>query len=336
MTAVPCPPSFEALVAAVMLPLSVVVPLFNEQDSVRPLVQQLLDAVRPLGLDFELVLVDDGSQDRTAAVLAELSEAVPELVAVLLRRNYGQSAAMAAGFDASRGAVIVTLDGDLQNDPADIPLLLAKINEGFDLVSGWRHQRKDAALSRLLPSKVANGLIANVTGVRLHDYGCSLKAYRREVVEDLNLYGELHRFLPALAFIEGARISEVKVNHHPRRYGSSKYGIDRTFRVLMDLLTVWFMKRFLTRPMHVFGFWGLTSMAVGLVISVYLLGEKLLANADIGNRPLLMVAVLTLIAGVQLFCFGLLAEVQMRTYHESQGRPIYRVRATLRGGRAEG
>jgi glycosyltransferase involved in cell wall biosynthesis len=319
-----------------MLPLSVVVPLFNEQDSVRPLVQQLLDAVRPLGLDFELVLVDDGSQDRTAAVLAELSEAVPELVAVLLRRNYGQTAAMAAGFDASRGAVIVTLDGDLQNDPADIPLLLAKINEGFDLVSGWRHQRKDAALSRLLPSKVANGLIANVTGVRLHDYGCSLKAYRREVVEDLNLYGELHRFLPALAFIEGARISEVKVNHHPRRYGSSKYGIDRTFRVLMDLLTVWFMKRFLTRPMHVFGFWGLTSMAVGLVISVYLLGEKLLANADIGNRPLLMVAVLTLIAGVQLFCFGLLAEVQMRTYHESQGRPIYRVRATLRGGRAEG
>jgi len=319
-----------------MLPLSVVVPLFNEQDSVRPLVQQLLDAVRPLGLDFELVLVDDGSQDRTAAVLAELSEAVPELVAVLLRRNYGQTAAMAAGFDASRGAVIVTLDGDLQNDPADIPLLLAKINEGFDLVSGWRHQRKDAALSRLLPSKVANGLIANVTGVRLHDYGCSLKAYRREVVEDLNLYGELHRFLPALAFIEGARISEVKVNHHPRRYGTSKYGIDRTFRVLMDLLTVWFMKRFLTRPMHVFGFWGLTSMAVGLVISVYLLGEKILANADIGNRPLLMVAVLTLIAGVQLFCFGLLAEVQMRTYHESQGRPIYRVRATLRGGRAEG
>lgn len=336
MTAVRCPPRFGALVAAVMLPLSVVVPLFNEQDSVRPLVQQLLDAVRPLGLDFELVLVDDGSQDRTAAVLAELSEAVPELVAVLLRRNYGQTAAMAAGFDASRGAVIVTLDGDLQNDPADIPLLLAKINEGFDLVSGWRHQRKDAALSRLLPSKVANGLIANVTGVRLHDYGCSLKAYRREVVEDLNLYGELHRFLPALAFIEGARISEVKVNHHPRRYGSSKYGIDRTFRVLMDLLTVWFMKRFLTRPMHVFGFWGLTSMAVGLVISVYLLGEKILANADIGNRPLLMVAVLTLIAGVQLFCFGLLAEVQMRTYHESQGRPIYRVRATLRGGRAEG
>ena len=318
-----------------MLALSVVVPLFNEQDSVRPLVQQLLAAVRPLGLTFELVLVDDGSKDRTAAVLSELSAAVPELVAVLLRRNYGQTAAMAAGFDASRGAVIVTLDGDLQNDPADIPLLLAQIDQGFDLVSGWRHQRQDAALSRLLPSKLANLLIAAVTGVQLHDYGCSLKAYRREVVEDLNLYGELHRFLPALAFIEGARISEVKVGHHPRRFGSSKYGIDRTFRVLMDLLTVWFMKRFLTRPMHVFGFWGLASMAVGLVISLYLLGEKIFANADIGSRPLLMVAVITLIAGVQLFCFGLLAEVQMRTYHESQGRPIYRVRATLRGGRAE-
>jgi glycosyltransferase involved in cell wall biosynthesis len=317
----------------VMLALSVVVPLFNEQDSLRPLVRQLLDTVRPLGVTFELVLVDDGSKDATATVLAELSEEIPELVAVLLRRNYGQTAAMAAGFDASSGDVIVTLDGDLQNDPADIPLLLAKIEEGYDLVSGWRHQRQDAAVSRLLPSKLANSLIASVTGVRLHDYGCSLKAYRREVVADMNLYGELHRFLPALAFIEGARISEVKVNHHPRRFGRSNYGIDRTFRVLMDLLTVWFMKRFLTRPMHVFGFWGLASIAVGLVISLYLLWEKLIANADIGNRPLLMVAVLALIAGVQLFCFGLLAELQMRTYHESQGRPIYRVRAALRGNR---
>jgi glycosyltransferase involved in cell wall biosynthesis len=317
----------------VMLALSVVVPLFNEQDSLRPLVRQLLDAVRPLGVPFELVLVDDGSKDATATLLAELSDEVPELVAVLLRRNYGQTAAMAAGFDASCGDVIVTLDGDLQNDPADIPLLLAKIEEGYDLVSGWRHQRQDAAISRLLPSKLANSLIASVTGVQLHDYGCSLKAYRREVVADMNLYGELHRFLPALAFIEGARISEVKVNHHPRRFGRSNYGIDRTFRVLMDLLTVWFMKRFLTRPMHVFGFWGLASIAVGVVISLYLLWEKLIANADIGNRPLLMVAVLALIAGVQLFCFGLLAELQMRTYHESQGRPIYRVRAALRGNR---
>ena len=314
--------------------LSVVVPLYNEEASVPLLVEKLLAALRPLERPFELVLVDDGSKDGTPAVLRHLTERVPELVAVLLRRNYGQTAAMAAGFDASGGGVIVTLDGDLQNDPADIPLLLARLEQDdLDLVSGWRQQRQDGALNRLLPSLVANRLIARVTGVRLHDYGCSLKAYRREVVSDMNLYGELHRFLPALAFIEGARIGEVRVSHQARLYGRSNYGIDRTFRVLMDLLTVWFMKRFLTRPMHVFGFWGLASIAVGVVISLYLLWEKLIANADIGNRPLLMVAVLALIAGVQLFCFGLLAELQMRTYHESQGRPIYRVRAALRGNR---
>jgi glycosyltransferase involved in cell wall biosynthesis len=311
--------------------LSVVVPLFNEAEGLPLLVEQLLAVLRPLGQSFELVLVDDGSRDETAAVLERLSGQVPELVAVLLRRNYGQSAAMAAGFDASRGEVIVTLDGDLQNDPADIPLLLERLEEGYDLVSGWRHQRQDAAVSRLLPSRIANRLIARVTGVRLHDYGCSLKAYRREVVADLNLYGELHRFLPALAFIEGARITEVKVNHHPRRFGSSNYGIDRTFRVLMDLLTVWFMKRFLTRPMHVFGFGGLVGMGLGLLVSLWLVAEKLLFGGDIGDRPLLLLATISFLAGIQLFCFGLLAELQMRTYHESQGRPIYRVRATLRG-----
>ncbi|MCP9824699.1 glycosyltransferase family 2 protein [Synechococcus sp. EJ6-Ellesmere] len=314
--------------------LSVVIPLFNEEESIGPLVEQVLASLRPLGRRFELVLVDDGSSDGTAARLEELAAATPELVAVLLRRNYGQTAAMAAGFDASHGAVIVTLDGDLQNDPADIPLLLDRLEQGYDLVSGWRHQRQDAALKRLLPSKIANRLIARVTGVRLHDYGCSLKAYRREVVADMNLYGELHRFLPALAFIEGARITEVKVNHHARRFGESKYGIDRTFRVLMDLLTVWFMKRFLTRPMHVFGFGGLACLAIGLVLGLVLLSEKIFLNADVGARPLLMVAVLAIVAGIQLFCFGLLAELQMRTYHESQGRPIYRVRATLRGSLA--
>ncbi len=311
--------------------LSVVVPLFNEAEGLPLLVEQLLAALRPLGQPFELVLVDDGSRDDTATVLEQLRGQVPELVAVLLRRNYGQSAAMAAGFDASRGEVVVTLDGDLQNDPADIPLLLSELERGYDLVSGWRHQRQDAAVSRLLPSRIANRLIARVTGVRLHDYGCSLKAYRREVVADLNLYGELHRFLPALAFIEGARISEVKVNHRPRRFGSSNYGIDRTFRVLMDLLTVWFMKRFLTRPMHVFGFGGLAAMGLGLLVSVWLVLEKLVLGVDIGDRPLLLLALISFLAGIQLFCFGLLAELQMRTYHESQGRPIYRVRATLRG-----
>ncbi|MCT0198547.1 glycosyltransferase family 2 protein [Synechococcus sp. CS-1325] len=315
--------------------LSVVIPLFNEHDSVHLLVEQVIAVLRPMGRRFELVLVDDGSSDGSDVILEQLARATPELVAVLLRRNYGQTAAMAAGFDASSGAVLITLDGDLQNDPADIPLLLERLEQGFDLVSGWRHQRQDAALQRLLPSKIANRLIARVTGVKLHDYGCSLKAYRREVVADLNLYGELHRFLPALAFIEGARISEVKVNHHPRRFGASKYGIDRTFRVLMDLLTVWFMKRFLTRPMHVFGFGGLASLSVGVVIGLILLSEKVFFDADIGNRPLLSVGVLAIVAGIQLFCFGLLAELQMRTYHESQGRPIYRVRATLRGSQSD-
>ena len=314
------------------LDLSVVVPLYNEEESLPYLVQQLTDALRPTGERFELVLVNDGSSDRTAEVLEQLSHEVPELVAVLLRKNYGQTAAMAAGFDVAQGDVIVSLDGDLQNDPADIPMLLAKLREGYDLVSGWRHQRQDAALQRKLPSRIANRLIGRVTGVKLHDYGCSLKAYRREVLSDMRLYGELHRFLPALAFIEGARITEVKVNHRARQYGSSKYGIDRTFRVLMDLLTVWFMKRFLTRPMYVFGFGGLIAMLGSLIASTYLLVVKLMGG-DIGNRPLLTLAVVLGLAGIQLFCFGLLGELLIRTYHESQGRPIYRIRETLRGGR---
>mgnify|MGYP001397265344 FL=1 len=315
------------------LDLSVVVPLYNEEESLPHLVQQLTDALRPSGERFELVLVNDGSSDRTAEVLEQLSHEVPELVAVLLRKNYGQTAAMAAGFDVAQGDVIVSLDGDLQNDPADIPMLLAKLREGYDLVSGWRHQRQDAALQRKLPSRIANRLIGRVTGVKLHDYGCSLKAYRREVLSDMRLYGELHRFLPALAFIEGARITEVKVNHRARQFGSSKYGIDRTFRVLMDLLTVWFMKRFLTRPMYVFGFGGLIAMLGSLLASSYLLVVKLMGG-DIGNRPLLTLAVVLGLAGIQLFCFGLLGELLIRTYHESQGRPIYRIRETLRGGRA--
>ena len=314
------------------LDLSVVVPLYNEEESLPHLVQQLTDALRPSAERFELVLVNDGSSDRTAEVLEQLSHGVPELVAVLLRKNYGQTAAMAAGFDVAQGDVIVSLDGDLQNDPADIAMLLAKLREGYDLVSGWRHQRQDAALQRKLPSRIANRLIGRVTGVKLHDYGCSLKAYRREVLSDMRLYGELHRFLPALAFIEGARITEVKVNHRARQYGSSKYGIDRTFRVLMDLLTVWFMKRFLTRPMYVFGFGGLIAMFGSLLASTYLLVVKLMGG-DIGNRPLLTLAVVLGLAGIQLFCFGLLGELLIRTYHESQGRPIYRIRETLRGGR---
>ncbi len=312
--------------------LSIVVPIYNEEESLPFLVNQLLEVLQPMEETFELVLVNDGSSDKSAEVIRKLSFDIPELVGVLLRKNYGQTAAMAAGFDISSGEIVVTLDGDLQNDPADIPLLVNKIRDGFDLVSGWRYRRQDAAISRKLPSKIANRLIGKVTGVRLNDYGCSLKAYRREVLTDMRLYGELHRFLPVLANIEGARITEIKVNHRARQFGSSKYGIDRTFRVLMDLLTVWFMNRFLTRPMYVFGFGGILAIIGSFITSFYLLIIKLLGE-DIGNRPLLIFALLLAVTGVQLFGFGLLGELQIRTYHESQNRPIYRIRDTFRGGR---
>ena len=314
------------------LELSVVVPIYNEQDSLPQLVDQILNALTITGKSFEIVLVNDGSRDKSADVLTELSSHNTELVCVMLRKNYGQTAAMAAGFDVAQGQIIVSLDGDLQNDPADIPILIDKLNEGYDLVSGWRFQRQDAAIRRKLPSRIANRLIGLVTGVRLHDYGCSLKAYRREVLADMKLYGELHRFLPVLANIEGAKITEVKVNHHSRKFGQSKYGIDRTFRVLMDLLTVWFMNRFLTRPMYVFGFGGILAIVCSFITSFYLLTIKLLGE-DIGNRPLLILALLLAVTGVQLFGFGLLGELQIRTYHESQNRPIYRIRDTFRGGR---
>ena len=312
--------------------LSIVVPIYNEEESLPFLVNQLLEVLQPMEETFELVLVNDGSSDNSAEVIRKLSFDIPELVGVLLRKNYGQTAAMAAGFDISSGEIVVTLDGDLQNDPADIPLLVNKIRDGFDLVSGWRYRRQDAAISRKLPSKIANRLIGKVTGVRLNDYGCSLKAYRKEVLTDMRLYGELHRFLPVPANIEGARITEVKVNHRARKFGSSKYGIDRTFRVLMDLLTVWFMNRFLTRPMYVFGFGGILAIIGSFITSFYLLIIKLLGE-DIGNRPLLILALLLAVTGVQLFGFGLLGELQIRTYHESQNRPIYRIRDTFRGGR---
>lgn len=312
--------------AEVVLDVSVVVPVYNEVESLPHLIEAIASSIQPSGLSYQIICVDDGSKDGSAELLQQLASSRDDLYAVILRRNYGQTAAMSAGFDRARGRAIVTLDGDLQNDPADIPLLLAKLNEGYDLVSGWRKNRQDNTISRLIPSKIANWLIGRVTGVTLHDYGCSLKAYKSELVADMNLYGELHRFLPALAFIEGARIAELPVRHHARRFGQSKYGIWRTFRVLMDLLTISFMKKFLTRPMHVFGLLGLSSMTLGTVLGIYLSFLKLAFGQSIGNRPLLILAVVLLLTGVQLFCFGLLAEVMMRTYHESQGKPIYRVR----------
>jgi len=309
--------------------VSVVVPIHNEVESLPHLLEAIASTLSATDLSYEIICVDDGSTDGSPRFLKEQAEIRNDLKAVILRRNYGQTAAMAAGFYYALGKAIVTLDADLQNDPADIPMLLAKLEEGYDLVNGWRKNRQDGALNRLLPSKIANWLIRRTTSVNIHDYGCSLKAYRAELVADMNLYGELHRFLPALAYIEGARITEMPVRHHARRFGRSKYGIWRTFRVLMDLLTILFMKKFLTRPMHVFGLWGLISMASGGAIGIYLTFVKFAFHQDIGDRPLLILAVLLLVTGVQLFCFGLLAELLMRTYHESQGRPIYRVREVV-------
>ena len=305
--------------------ISIIIPVFNEGESIGFLLDEVLNVMHNNNLNCELIVVNDGSQDSTSTVLDELIIKIKELTVISLRKNYGQTAAMAAGFDNSKGEIVITLDGDLQNDPNDIPKLVSNINEGYDLICGWRYDRKDKLINRRIPSKIANKLIAKVTGLNLHDYGCSLKAFKKEIIDDVKLYGELHRFLPVLANIEGAKIKEIKVNHRSRKYGSSKYGIDRTFRVLMDLLTVWFLTKFLTRPMYGFGFIGIISILVSLGITSYLLVIKFMGE-DIGNRPMLMFALILGIAGVQLFSFGLLSELLIRTYHESQKRPIYRVR----------
>ncbi|MEM0980602.1 MAG: glycosyltransferase family 2 protein [Cyanobacteria bacterium P01_H01_bin.58] len=322
--------SLDHIETAASLDISLVVPVYNEYESISQLLDVISSVMKTLDFTYEIICVDDGSSDGSGKLLKQFAESRQDLTAVLFRRNYGQTAAMAAGFDYARGDVIVTLDGDLQNDPADIPQLMNKLEEGYDLVSGWRKYRKDNQITRLLPSKLANWLIGRVTGVSLHDYGCSLKAYRTEVVRDMNLYGELHRFLPVLAFIEGARIAEIPVKHHARQFGKSKYGLGRTFRVVMDLMTVYFMKRFLTKPMHVFGLLGVLSMIAGICAGTYLTVLKFWTGQDIGDRPLLILAIVLFLTGIQLFSFGLLAELLMRTYHESQKRPIYRVRQVIR------
>ena len=305
--------------------ISVVVPVFNESESISHLIDEIIKVMNLNKLNYELIVINDGSKDSTLEVLENLISKFKQLIIINLRKNYGQTAAIAAGFDNAKGEIIITLDGDLQNDPSDIPKLIESINEGYDLICGWRFQRKDTLINRKIPSKIANKLIGIVTGIYLHDYGCSLKAFKKEVLEDIKLYGELHRFIPVLANIEGAKIKEIKVNHRSRKYGTSKYGIDRTFRVLMDLMTVWFMKKFLTRPMYVFGFIGIISIFSSLIISSYLIIIKLFGE-NIGTRPLLIFALILGLAGIQLFSFGLLGELLMRTYHESQNRPIYRIR----------
>lgn len=309
--------------------LSVVVPIYNEEESIPTLYDQLTAALATLDRPYEIIAVDDGSRDRSFALLSERAAQDPRLRVVRFRRNFGQTAAFAAGFDRARGTYIVTIDADLQNDPTDIPRLLDRAAEGYDVVSGWRANRQDPFLNRRLPSQIANGLISWATGVRLHDYGCSLKVYRADVVKNINLYGELHRFIPAIASWQGVAVTEMPVNHHARRYGSSKYGIGRTTRVLLDLITVRFLLSYSTRPMQVFGAFGLLAMLGGTLISLYLVALKLLYNLSIGDRPLLLLGVLLIIVGVQFIGFGLMGELIMRTYYETQHKPIYVVREEI-------
>ena len=308
------------------LALSIVIPLYNEEESIPSLYTRLTAALEEYGRPFEAIIIDDGSSDRSFELLADIARKDTRYKIIRLRRNFGQTAAFSAGFDAARGDVIITMDADLQNDPADIPLLMSKIEEGYDIVSGWRKDRQDRWLDRKLPSMMANRLISNVTDVKLHDYGCSLKAYRTEVLRHVHLYGELHRFIPALASQVGATVTEVPVNHRSRQYGSSKYGISRTVRVMLDLINVWFLGTYSTRPIHVFGTLGLSSMAFGVLIGLYLSFIKIFLGESIGNRPLLLLAVLLVVIGVQLVTMGLLGEMITRTYYESQNKPIYVVR----------
>ena len=275
--------------------------------------------------------MDDGSTDGSFEVLKRLHQGDERLKVIRFRRNFGQTAAFAAGFDRSQGQVVITMDADLQNDPADIPLLLEKVVEGYDVVSGWRLPRQDPFLTRRLPSMMANWLISQVTRVRLHDYGCSLKAYRREVVKNVQLYGELHRFIPAIANWTGVSVAEVPVRHYPRRFGKSKYGLSRTARVLLDLLTVRFLLSYSTRPIHIFGGLGLISFVAGISLGGYLSYVKFVLGEKIGDRPLLLLAILLMVMGVQLISMGLLGELVVRTYYETLDKPIYAVREVLDG-----
>jgi len=309
--------------------LSVVIPLYNEAENVEPLYSELTAALAEAGHTYEIIVVDDGSRDDSFARLKALHERDPRWRIIRFRRNFGQTAGFSAGFAAAHGEIIITSDADLQNDPRDIPKLLAKMDEGYDIVSGWRVNRKEPFLSRRLPSMMANRMISGVTGVALHDYGCSLKAYRAEVVKNVRLYGELHRFIPAVASWMGVTVAEVPVNDRSRRFGRSKYGIGRTFRVLLDLITVRFMLGYATRPLQVFGRLGLASAGLGVLFGLYLTYVKLFLGQNIGSRPLLLLAVLLVILGVQMISMGLIAEMVMRVYHEAQDKPIYVIREQL-------
>ncbi|MGH7814453.1 MAG: glycosyltransferase family 2 protein [Candidatus Binataceae bacterium] len=310
--------------------LSVVIPFFNERDNLAPLYEELTRTMRALGRSYELLFVDDGSTDGGIELLRKMKESDPAVRAIRLARNSGQTAALVCGFQRAAGGIIVAIDGDGENDPADIPKLVAKLDEGFDLATGWRTQRwTGAKFTRRIPSRAANALISRITGVRLHDYGCTLKAYRAPLAKSLKLYGEMHRFVPAIAAEQGARIAEIPVNFRPRRAGVSKYGLGRILRTMLDLITVKFLSAYSTRPIQVFGAIGLILGGVGSLWTLMLVLEKIVLGYHLGDRPALLLAVLLVVVGVQLIGIGLLGEMIARTYHESQGKPIYVIKEEI-------
>lgn len=312
--------------------LSVVVPIYNEEDNIPILHGRVTEALCKAKLDYELILVDDGSSDNSYPALKLLAAKDSRVKVIRFRRNFGQTAAMAAGFDLASGRVVVPMDGDLQNDPLDIPLLLARIDDGYDVVSGWRKDRKDTFINRRLPSILANSFISHLTGVHLHDYGCTLKAYRRDVLEDVNLYGEMHRFVPALASQVGARVTELPVRHHERLHGQSKYGISRTMRVILDLMTVKFLLSYSTKPIQLFGKWGIYTLFAGMLSGTATIYMKLFEQMSMNRNPLLILTAFLLFMGIQFIVLGLLAELSARTYYEAQGKPIYNIKEKINFG----
>ena len=308
--------------------LSIIIPVYNEEDNIEPLHAQLSEVLEALELTYEIILVDDGSSDQTPVRLGALAAKDPMVKVIHLRRNFGQTAAMMAGIDEAQGEILIPMDGDLQNDPADIPKLLAKLEEGYDCVSGWRKDRQDHPLKRNFPSRVANFLISAISGVRLHDYGCSLKAYRRKIIKDVKLYGEMHRFIPIYACWQGAKVTEVGVTHHPRVHGVSKYGINRTIKVILDLIVVKFLDKFAHKPMYLFGGFGLTSIAISMILFFWMLYLKYFADKSFIATPLPIAVTLFFLMGFMSIFMGLISEILMRTYHESQNKPTYIVDKT--------
>lgn len=310
--------------------ISIIIPVYNEEKNIEPLYEELNRVLNLLEKAYEVIFIDDGSTDKSFEILYKIQKSDPKIVVISFRKNFGQTAALSAGFDYARGGIIVTLDADLQNDPKDIPKLIEKLNDGYDMVTGWRYDRKDPFWSRKLPSFIANKMISMTTHVKLHDYGCTLKAFRKDVCKNIQLYGEMHRFIPAIASAMGISIAEMKVNHRARKYGKSNYGIYRTVKVILDLITVKFFLSYMTRPIQVFGLFGLSSGIVGFVIGVFLILQRQIYKVPLANRPLLLLAILLIFIGMQFVTLGLIAELQARTYYEIQNKPTYYIRKILR------